>query len=436
MAKEEFPGWHGTTIIGVRKGGKVVVAGDGQVSLGQTVIKGTARKVRRLTPGGMDVVAGFAGSTADAFTLLERLEAKLEATPGQLARAAVELAKDWRMDKYLKNLEAMLIVTDGKDLFVITGAGDVLEPEHDVAAVASGVIDESQAVSLQTLSDQRMGYRANMVGDDEPFELFKGFAEIFVTVGLGLLMAGFLGLAALLGDVALIPIVALGLSWVFALYFTKKRRMALPSITLSIAFALSLTFLLAAVLYEGTTSPAPPRNAIIIGVVGMIAMAGYFRVFRLPFAMFVFGVFGVVLMTGIVDWLSPDQANSYSNLTDFFDLRTDPALAIGTLVFGVLAFVAALWFDTKDPHRISRYSATAFWLHILAAPALVNTLVMSNYAMGGVGTALAVIVLTFFTLLAIIIDRRSFLTAGLIYMGHFPGKERLPPYAAGLSVSD
>lgn len=138
MNKEEFPGWHGTTIIGVRKGGRVVVAGDGQVSLGQTVIKGTAKKVRRLSPGGMDVVAGFAGSTADAFTLLERLEAKLEATPGQLARAAVELAKDWRMDKYLKNLEAMLIVTDGKDLFIITGAGDVLEPEHDVASIGSG----------------------------------------------------------------------------------------------------------------------------------------------------------------------------------------------------------------------------------------------------------------------------------------------------------
>ncbi len=138
MTKEEFPGWHGTTIIGVRKGGKVVVAGDGQVSLGQTVIKGTAKKVRRLSPGGMDVVAGFAGSTADAFTLLERLEAKLEATPGQLARAAVELAKDWRMDKYLKNLEAMLIVTDGNDLFIITGAGDVLEPEHNVASIGSG----------------------------------------------------------------------------------------------------------------------------------------------------------------------------------------------------------------------------------------------------------------------------------------------------------
>ncbi|MCI2394656.1 ATP-dependent protease subunit HslV [Aliiroseovarius sediminis] len=138
MAETDFPGWHGTTIIGVRKGDKVVIAGDGQVSLGQTVIKGSARKVRKLSPGGFDVVAGFAGSTADAFTLLERLEKKLEAMPGQLARASVELAKDWRTDKYLQKLEAMLIVTDGKELLVITGAGDVLEPEHDVAAIGSG----------------------------------------------------------------------------------------------------------------------------------------------------------------------------------------------------------------------------------------------------------------------------------------------------------
>lgn len=138
MNKSDFPGWHGTTIIGVRKGGEVAVAGDGQVSLGQTVIKGTARKVRRLAPGGQEVVVGFAGSTADAFTLLERLEAKLEATPGQLQRACVELAKDWRTDKYLQKLEAMLIVTDGDGLYVITGAGDVLEPEHDVAAIGSG----------------------------------------------------------------------------------------------------------------------------------------------------------------------------------------------------------------------------------------------------------------------------------------------------------
>ncbi len=135
---ERFPGWHGTTIVAVKKGGQVAVAGDGQVSLGQTVIKGNARKVRRLSPGGQDVVCGFAGATADAFTLLDRLETKLEAAPGQLMRACVELAKDWRTDKYLRNLEAMLIVTDGATLLVVTGAGDVLEPEGGIAAIGSG----------------------------------------------------------------------------------------------------------------------------------------------------------------------------------------------------------------------------------------------------------------------------------------------------------
>ncbi len=138
MADERFPGWHGTTILAVRRGGVVAVAGDGQVSLGQTVIKATARKVRRLDPGGQPVVVGFAGSTADAFTLLDRLERKLEAAPGQLQRACVDLARDWRTEKMLRNLEAMLIVTDGAAIYVVTGAGDVLEPEHDAAAIGSG----------------------------------------------------------------------------------------------------------------------------------------------------------------------------------------------------------------------------------------------------------------------------------------------------------
>ncbi len=130
--------WYGTTIIGVKKNGKTVIAGDGQVSLGQTVIKSTARKVRRISVAGSEVVAGFAGSTADAFTLLERLEAKLEASNVQLQRAAVELAKDWRTDKYLRNLESMMIVADQTDLIVITGSGDVLEPENGMTAIGSG----------------------------------------------------------------------------------------------------------------------------------------------------------------------------------------------------------------------------------------------------------------------------------------------------------
>lgn len=169
MAEDKFLGWHGTTIIGVRRGGEVVLAGDGQVSLGQTVIKGTARKVRRLSPGGKDVVAGFAGSTADAFTLLERLEKKLEASPGQLARACVELAKDWRMDKFLRNLEAMLIVTDGADLFVITGAGDVLEPEHDIAAIGSGgnfALAAARGLMETDLSAEEVARKAMAIADD------------------------------------------------------------------------------------------------------------------------------------------------------------------------------------------------------------------------------------------------------------------------------
>jgi ATP-dependent HslUV protease subunit HslV len=129
-------GWHGTTILSVRKNGKVVVAGDGQVSLGNTVIKPNARKVRRLGDG--EVIGGFAGATADAFTLFERLERKLEQHRGQLLRAAVELAKDWRTDKYLRNLEAMMIVADKDVTLILTGNGDVLEPASGVAAIGSG----------------------------------------------------------------------------------------------------------------------------------------------------------------------------------------------------------------------------------------------------------------------------------------------------------
>ncbi|MFN3144972.1 MAG: ATP-dependent protease subunit HslV [Paracoccaceae bacterium] len=169
MHDTSFPGWHGTTILGVKKNGKVVIAGDGQVSLGQTVIKGSARKVRRLSPGGFQVLAGFAGSTADAFTLLERLEAKLEAAPGQLQRAAVELAKDWRTDKYLQKLEAMLIVSDGAALYVITGAGDVLEPEHDVAAIGSGgnyALAAARAMIDSDLDAETIARRAMAIAAD------------------------------------------------------------------------------------------------------------------------------------------------------------------------------------------------------------------------------------------------------------------------------
>ena len=136
MSSSETNTWHGTTILSVRKGDQVVIAGDGQVTLGQTVIKANATKVRRLGEG--EVIAGFAGATADAFALFERLEGRLEQYPAQLARACVEMAKDWRTDRYLRRLEAMMAVADKKVSLVLTGTGDVLEPEDGLIGIGSG----------------------------------------------------------------------------------------------------------------------------------------------------------------------------------------------------------------------------------------------------------------------------------------------------------
>jgi ATP-dependent HslUV protease, peptidase subunit HslV len=136
MQPQQIDLWHGTTVLTVRKAGAVVIGGDGQVTIGQTIVKANAKKVRRLAKG--DVIGGFAGATADAFTLFERLEGKLEQYPDQLMRAAVELAKDWRTDRYLRRLEAMMLVADPQITLVLTGTGDVLEPENGVMGIGSG----------------------------------------------------------------------------------------------------------------------------------------------------------------------------------------------------------------------------------------------------------------------------------------------------------
>jgi ATP-dependent HslUV protease subunit HslV len=159
--------WHGTTILTVRKGGKVVIAGDGQVSIGQTVIKANARKVRSVGRG--DVIGGFAGATADAFTLFERLEGKLEQYPGQLTRAAVELAKDWRTDRYLRRLEAMMIVADRETTLMLTGTGDVLEPEHHVMGIGSGgmyALAAARALVDQPLDAEAIARKAMTIAAD------------------------------------------------------------------------------------------------------------------------------------------------------------------------------------------------------------------------------------------------------------------------------
>jgi ATP-dependent HslUV protease subunit HslV len=162
-------GWHGTTILCVRRGQQVAMAGDGQVTMGQTVVKGNARKVRRIGPGG-SIVTGFAGATADAFTLLERLEAKLERFPGQLERACVELAKDWRTDRYLRRLEAMLAVADRERSFTLTGNGDVLEPEDGVIAIGSGgnyALAAARAlITMPDLTAEEIARRAMKIAGD------------------------------------------------------------------------------------------------------------------------------------------------------------------------------------------------------------------------------------------------------------------------------
>ena len=160
--------WHGTTILGVKKGGRTVIAGDGQVTMGNTVMKPNAKKVRRIGPDGK-VIGGFAGATADAFTLFERLEKKLEQYHGQLLRAAVELAKDWRTDKYLRNLEALMIVADAEQMLILTGNGDVLEPEGGIAAIGSGgnyALSAARALSDYEQDPEVLARRAMQIASE------------------------------------------------------------------------------------------------------------------------------------------------------------------------------------------------------------------------------------------------------------------------------
>ena len=156
MQSTQQPSWHGTTILTVRKGGTVVIGGDGQVSIGQTIVKANAKKVRRLGKG--DVIGGFAGATADAFTLFERFEGKLKDFNRNLARAAVELAKDWRTDRFLRRLEALLIVADKERTLILSGTGDVVEPDEGVAAIGSGG-PYAQAAALALLKHSQLGAR-------------------------------------------------------------------------------------------------------------------------------------------------------------------------------------------------------------------------------------------------------------------------------------
>ena len=282
------------------------------------------------------------------------------------------------------------------------------------AAVAAGHISEAQAVSVLTLAQARAGTRAALTGDDEPFELFRGFAEIFISVGLLIVLGGMLSLAVILQSVTGLALVGAGLSAVLALYFTRRRRMTLPSIVLTAAFW-AAAGIGSASLVMGNLEAIPTKvDVLTTGGIVVALMAGWYWLYRVPFTMFLIGISTLATLLMYISAMAPLTA--YMNWQALFDLGTGSRLALGTLWFGIAAFVAGMYFDMRDPHRLGRYAASAFWLHLLAAPALVNTVAMTFLNRGdSTGYALLGVSLVVITLLALIIDRRSFLTAGITY---------------------
>lgn len=317
-----------------------------------------------------------------------------------------------------------------------------LAAEDVRAAVAAGVLSEAQAAGLAAIAARRRGFREHLPEDDEPFEFFRGFSEIFITVGLILLFTGIGGLGRLLGGFgpgALLTTNALSaaLAWHFAEYFTRHRRASLPSIALATFFALNLTSLLVYLDAVTVGTIGPERLALptlVVASGGLAAMLVYFWRFRLPFATFLAGIFGAVVIFSTAGLLDPGAfADVRRPAQMFFDFRTSPTAALATLVFGLCAFFAAMHFDLRDPHRVSRYAASAFWLHLLAAPALVNAVIYTLYGLGGAaGNVATAAALAAVALLALVIDRRSFLTAGLVYLGLLIG---LAMRAAGTASS-
>jgi hypothetical protein len=283
------------------------------------------------------------------------------------------------------------------------------------AAVASGVLSEAQAANVLTIAQARQGSRDNMPADDEPFEFFNGFSEIFITVGLTLLITGIVAGILIAGTNVIASVLGLALCWLLAIYFTRKRRMSLPSIGLAIGFGAFVIVAYMSIVLQ-SVDDFTAVHGLFIGLTGMVAMSAYFYFFRLPFAAFVVGLFGIGAITSIA---AIGAGNEYLyQMRNPFDLSSGSTYAYASLVFGIIAFVGGMYFDTKDPHRIGRYSATGFWLHILAAPALVNTIAITALSIDGwLGYAVTSFILVVVCLLALIIDRRSFLTAGIGYLG-------------------
>lgn len=295
----------------------------------------------------------------------------------------------------------------------------VIGPEDLRSAVQAGVLSEAQAASLAALAADRAGRRAAMPAEDEPFEFFRGFSEIFVSVGLAILLAGVAALVTWMSGMAmliLVPAVTAAVSWWWADYFTLKRRMNLPSMLLATAFATGVWVSLMVML---TQSRLPDQTAVVaVAVLTMVALAAWYAQFRLPFTMFLFGLTGLAAVYGLTGNVGQILGLGLTFGRGIFDLRANSAFSLATLAFGAAAFAGAMWFDTRDPYRLGRHGATGFWLHMLAAPALVNTVALTLYNIGGsIGMTLTAGALALIAALALVIDRRSFLTAGIVYVG-------------------
>ncbi|WP_406735681.1 hypothetical protein [Thioclava sp. GXIMD4215] len=294
------------------------------------------------------------------------------------------------------------------------------------AAVAAGHLTEAQAASVQALAAARASHRA---AEDEPFELFRGFAEIFVTVGLGILIAGAFGLTLTAGvllpdpqtvfatGVVAIYAVWAVIAWCLAEYFTRRRRMVLPSILLVLTYGASvMPPMIWALGHVYDLQSSPKAVVLTLAVLMAGALAAWYRRFRLPFTMVLIALCGLAGCFVIFGSTNDLFTAPFTSFNETMDLRNS-TLALGTLIFGLVAFAGGMWFDTRDPYRMGRASASGFWLHLCAAPALVNTLAMTFIGMGpGLGYALLGLSLGLIAMLALVIDRRSFLTVGIGYL--------------------
>ncbi|MDO6590473.1 hypothetical protein DS901_17920 [Loktanella sp. D2R18] len=297
--------------------------------------------------------------------------------------------------------------------------------EHDDirAAVASGLINEKQAAGLITLTDSRRGARENLDPGDEPFELFKGFNEIFIVIGMLILSVGWMGVVSLaLGDsivdlqeyAAVVALIGAGLLWLLSEYFVRKRRMVAPAIALSVMFASNAAFGFIAVMTEPFMIAQNDYSSVPLPLfIATLALFIYWRRFRVPFAMAMIAV-GLFIVAIVY---AASRGGQVNDISDFFLLSAGGPFAWITLALGLLVFAVAMIFDMSDPHRVTRRSANGFWLHVVAAPALVNTVALSLLDRDSSGANLVLLAfLALFAIVAIVIDRRSFLIAAIGYI--------------------